>query len=77
MQLLNLKGQLVEAEKEIHRLSERWDGFSSNSPSSSFVSMEAMEPPFLGEFGMEGLENVLCQPQNNFVYGMEWDNLYY
>ncbi|XP_047973436.1 homeobox-leucine zipper protein ATHB-40 [Salvia hispanica] len=68
-ELLKLKEQLQEAEKEIQRLS---DGFSSNSPCSSF-SMEA--PPFLGEFGMEGLENVFYNSdQNN---GMEWDNLYY
>ncbi|KAI3451733.1 hypothetical protein Pfo_008398 [Paulownia fortunei] len=75
-ELLKLKEQLHEAEKEIQRLSERSDGFSSNSPSSTF-SMEAMDPPFLGEFGMEGLENVFYVPENNYVHGLEWDNLYY
>ncbi|CAL5413613.1 unnamed protein product [Camellia sinensis] len=45
--------KLSEAEKEIQRLLERCDGVSSNSPTSLF-SMEAMDPPFLGEFGMEG-----------------------
>ncbi|KAL1569446.1 homeobox-leucine zipper protein ATHB-40-like [Salvia divinorum] len=66
-ELLKLKEQLQEAEKEIQRLS---DGFSSNSPCSS--------SPFLGEFGMEGLENVFySSDQNNSAHGMEWDNLYY
>ncbi|KAK6125483.1 hypothetical protein DH2020_015873 [Rehmannia glutinosa] len=72
-QLLKLKEQLNEAEKEIQRLSERSDGFSSNSPSSSF----SMEAPFLGQFGMEGLENVFYEQENNYVHGLEWDNLYY
>ncbi|XP_059642296.1 homeobox-leucine zipper protein ATHB-40 [Cornus florida] len=74
-EVLKLKEQLTEAEKEIQRLLERSDGVSSNSPSSSF-SMDALEPPFLGEFGMEGLENVLYLPQNNYIHGMEWVNLY-
>ncbi|KAG8373711.1 hypothetical protein BUALT_Bualt11G0053100 [Buddleja alternifolia] len=75
-ELLKLKEQLHEAEKEIQKLSERLDGFSSNSPRSSF-SLEPMEPLFLGEFGMDGLENVLyVQDQNNYVNGLEWDNLY-
>lgn len=78
-QLLEIKDQLGEAEKEIQRLSERGgDGFSSNSPSSSF-SMDAMnEPPFLGEFGMEGLENVLYNgSDNNYGLGSGWDNFYH
>ncbi|CAA0839584.1 Homeobox-leucine zipper protein ATHB-40 [Striga hermonthica] len=74
-QLMKLKEQLDEAEKEIQRLSERSDGFSSNSPSSSF----SMEPPFLGEFGMEGLENVIPY-NNNAAYAnapSQWGSLYY
>ncbi|XP_057769003.1 homeobox-leucine zipper protein ATHB-40-like [Salvia miltiorrhiza] len=72
-ELLKLKEQLHEAEKEIQRLS---DGFSSNSPCSSF-SME-VGAPFLGEFGMEGLENVFYTSDQNYsAHGMEWDNLYY
>ncbi|KAL3525419.1 hypothetical protein ACH5RR_013791 [Cinchona calisaya] len=75
-EVLKLKEQLSEAEKEINRLLERSDGGSSNSPSSSF-SMEAMEqPPFLGEFGMEGLENVFYVPETNYVHGLEWFNIY-
>ncbi|KAL0332506.1 UNVERIFIED_CONTAM: Homeobox-leucine zipper protein ATHB-40 [Sesamum calycinum] len=77
-ELLKLKEQLQEAEKEIQRLSERWDGVSSNSPSSSF-SMEAMDPPFLGEFGMEGLGNVFYVPEaeGNYAQGLEWNNSFY
>ncbi|KAL0431270.1 UNVERIFIED_CONTAM: Homeobox-leucine zipper protein ATHB-40 [Sesamum radiatum] len=72
-ELMKVKGQLHEAEKEIQRLSERWDhGFSSNSPSSS---TNAEQPPLLG---FEGLENVFCVPHdNNYVHGFEWDNFHY
>ncbi|KAK4410247.1 Homeobox-leucine zipper protein ATHB-40 [Sesamum angolense] len=72
-ELVKVKEQLQEAEKEIQRLSERWDhGFSSNSPSSS-TNME--QPPLLG---FEGLENVFCVPHdNNYGHGFEWDNFYY
>ncbi|KAL4568919.1 hypothetical protein LXL04_024539 [Taraxacum kok-saghyz] len=73
-EILKLKEQLSEAEKEINRLVERSDGISSTSPSSSF-SMEAMEPPFLGGFGMEGLENVFCLPENNYIHGYDWMNI--
>ncbi|CAI9781004.1 unnamed protein product [Fraxinus pennsylvanica] len=76
-EVLTLKERVCEAEKEIQRLIlERGDGFSSiNSPSSSF-SMELLDPPFLGGFGMEGLENVLNVPQNNYINGLEWVNVY-
>ncbi|KAG9158814.1 hypothetical protein Leryth_013711 [Lithospermum erythrorhizon] len=72
-EVLNLKDRLGEAEKEIQRLLER---ASINSPNSS--SMEVMEPqpPFLGEFGMEGLENVFYVPEyTNYANGFEWVNL--
>ncbi|KAK4346810.1 hypothetical protein RND71_033149 [Anisodus tanguticus] len=74
-EVLKLKEQLSEAEKEIQRLLlERCDGVSSNtSPSASSFSME---PPFLGEFGMEGLDNVFYAPDNNYVQGLDWVNLY-
>ncbi|PIN12105.1 hypothetical protein CDL12_15289 [Handroanthus impetiginosus] len=75
-ELLKLKEQLHEAKKEIQRLSERWDGIMSNSPSSC-LSMETMEPPFLGEFEIGGLENFFYPPETNYVHGFEWDNLYY
>ncbi|XP_073063840.1 homeobox-leucine zipper protein ATHB-40-like [Primulina eburnea] len=68
-ELLKLKEQLNDAEKEIQRL-------STNSPTSSF-SMEAMDPSYLGEFGTHGLESVFYLPTNDFVPGMQWDNFYY
>lgn len=61
-QVLKLKEQLCEVEREMQSLLEMSNGVSSNSPSSSF-SMEAVEPLFLGGFGMEGLDN---------VFGLEW-----
>lgn len=74
-EVLKLKEQLSEAEKEIQRLSDRIDGVSTNSPSSS-LSM-AMDPPFLGEFAMEGYEDAFYMPpENNYIPGMEWINLY-
>lgn len=45
---------------------------SSRSPS------EVMEPPYLGKFGMEGLENALCMPYKNYDgngLGI-WANIY-
>ncbi|XP_015065260.1 homeobox-leucine zipper protein ATHB-40 [Solanum pennellii] len=75
-EVLKLKEQLNESEKEIQRLLlERCDGVSSNytSPSASSFSMEA---PFLGEFGMDGLDNVFYAQENNYVQGLDWVNLY-
>ncbi|XP_028057878.1 phytanoyl-CoA dioxygenase 2-like [Camellia sinensis] len=66
--------KLSEVEKEIQRLLERCDGVSSNSPTSLF-SMEAMDPPFLGEFGMEEFGNIFYVPENNYNHGMDWVNL--
>ncbi|KAF9678355.1 hypothetical protein SADUNF_Sadunf07G0026300 [Salix dunnii] len=75
LKVLKLKEQLSESEKEIQRLSDRADGVSTNSPSSS-LSM-AVDPPFLGEFAMEGYEDAFYMPpENNYVPGMEWINLY-
>ncbi|XWS29320.1 hypothetical protein CRYUN_Cryun24cG0019000 [Craigia yunnanensis] len=75
-EVLKLKEQLCEAEKDIQRVTERVDGVSSNSPSSS-LSMEAMDPPpLLGEFGVEGYEDVLYIGENSYVHGLEWMNLY-
>ena len=70
--MLKLKEQLSEAEKEIQRLLERGERVSTNSPSSS-QSMEAVvDPPFLGEYGVEGSydDDVF------YINGMEWVNLY-
>ncbi|XP_058228598.1 homeobox-leucine zipper protein ATHB-40 [Rhododendron vialii] len=79
-EVLKLKEQLCDAEKDIQRLLlERCtDGVSSNSPSTSF-SVEAMDPvpPFLGEFGMDGIENIFHFSGINYVnQGLEWANLY-
>ncbi|POO02588.1 Octamer-binding transcription factor [Trema orientale] len=76
-ELLKLKEQLSDAEKEIQRLAERVDSASSNSPSSSLSMEAAMDPPFLGEYRVvEEYDDVFYVPQNNYIYGMEWMNLY-
>ncbi|XP_055804537.1 homeobox-leucine zipper protein ATHB-40-like [Solanum dulcamara] len=76
-EVLKLKEQLNESEKEIQRLLlERCDGVSSNYTSPSAASSFSMEPPFLGEFGMEGLDNVFYAQENNYVQGLDWVNLY-
>ncbi|KAE8699974.1 Homeobox-leucine zipper protein ATHB-40 [Hibiscus syriacus] len=72
-EVMKLKEKLCEAQKEIQRLGERVDGVSSNSPSSS-LTMEAMDAPFLFEFG--GYEDVFCIAENSYnIHGMEWMNL--
>ena len=86
--MLNLKEQLSDAEKEnqrlaerlldatkeIQRLTERMDSVSSNSPSSSLSIEAAMDPPFLGEYGMVEEYDGFYVPVN--INGMEWMNLY-
>ncbi|XP_039012486.1 homeobox-leucine zipper protein ATHB-40-like [Hibiscus syriacus] len=76
LEILKLKDQLREAEKEIQGSTERVDGVSSNSPcSSSVYSMEAVDPPpFLGEFGYD--QDVFHIGQNSYIQGLEWMNLY-
>ncbi|KAF2283591.1 hypothetical protein GH714_012105 [Hevea brasiliensis] len=79
-QVLKLKEKLSEAEKEIQRLTERVDGVSSNSCSPT-LSMEAMDAPFLGEFGMEGYGDIFYMPETNTFmeeklglgFGQEWE----
>lgn len=76
-QVLKLKEQLSDAEKQIQRLAKRMDGVSSNSPSSSLSMEVAMDAPFLGEFGVvEEYDDVFYVPENNYINGMEWMNLY-
>ncbi|OVA18663.1 Helix-turn-helix motif [Macleaya cordata] len=67
-EVLKLKEQLSETEKEFRKLSEQFDRVSSSSPSSSF-SMEA-DPHFLGEYIVEEYDNLFYLPENN------WVNLY-
>lgn len=72
-EVLKLKEQMCEAEKEIQwLLTERSEGVSINSPTTSSLSMEAaMDPPFLGEFGFD---NSFYGPSHE---GLEWvNNLY-
>ncbi|KAJ7952967.1 Homeobox leucine zipper protein [Quillaja saponaria] len=75
-EVLKLKDLLAEAEKDIQRLSERVDGISSHSPSSS-QSVGAIDPPFFGEFGIEGYDDdVFYMAEPTYVNGMGWMNLY-
>ncbi|KAF9682305.1 hypothetical protein SADUNF_Sadunf05G0095000 [Salix dunnii] len=74
-EVLKLKEQLSKTEKEIQRLSDQVDRVSTGSPSSP-LSM-AMDPPFLGEFALEGYEDAFyMHPENNYIPGMEWINQY-
>ncbi|XP_062102353.1 homeobox-leucine zipper protein ATHB-40 [Humulus lupulus] len=77
-EVLKLKEQMSDAEKKIQRLTERVDCVSSNSPSSSLSMEAAMDPPFLGEFGVvEEYDDVFYVPDNSYInHGMEWMNLY-
>ncbi|TKY70354.1 Homeobox-leucine zipper protein ATHB-40 [Spatholobus suberectus] len=77
-EVLKLKEQLSEAEKEIQRLLESADRVPSNSSSSSqSQSMEAVDPPFFGDFGVDGYDDdVYYVPETHYMNGMEWINLY-
>ncbi|XP_027362205.1 homeobox-leucine zipper protein ATHB-40 [Abrus precatorius] len=82
-EVLKLKDQLSEAEKEIQRLLERADRVPSNSSSTSSQSqsqsqsMEAVDPPFLGEFGVDGYDDdVFYVPETHYINGMEWINVF-
>ncbi|KAK3413966.1 hypothetical protein EUGRSUZ_I02464 [Eucalyptus grandis] len=75
-EVLKLKDQLIESEKEIQRLLERADGpaASSNSPSSSMSMDASMDRRFPGEFAYE---DVFYMQENVYnVYGMDWMNLF-
>ena len=52
-QVLQLKEQLFDAEREIQRLAERVEGGSGNSPVSSSVSVEHNETSFFGDYKVE------------------------
>ncbi|KAF5752961.1 Homeobox-leucine zipper protein ATHB-40 [Tripterygium wilfordii] len=72
-EVLKLKEQLSEAERTIQRLSERAEGVSSSHSPSSSLTMEAMDPLFLGQFGLvEAGDDVFYLPENNYIPGMEW-----
>ncbi|EFH62441.1 ATHB21/HB-2 [Arabidopsis lyrata subsp. lyrata] len=74
-EVLHLKEQLYEAEREIQRLAQRVEGTLSNSPISSFVTIEANHTtPFFGDYDIgfdgEGDENLLYSP--DYIDGLEW-----
>ncbi|CAN6881264.1 unnamed protein product [Brassica oleracea] len=79
-ELLQLKEQLYDAEREIQRLAERVERGSSNSPISSSVSVEANETPFFGDYnvGDDGDDYNLFYPvpENTYIDGVEWENIY-
>ncbi|GAB2226159.1 hypothetical protein Droror1_Dr00021952 [Drosera rotundifolia] len=69
-EVMQLKEQLNEAKKEIQRLLERSaDNISSNSPSSS-MTMDAMDPQLLGEFGL--YENMFYGAEDPYISSIEW-----
>lgn len=71
LQVIKLRGQLSDAEKEIRRLS---DGVSTNSPTSSLSNVADVDPQFFGEFdAVGGYDNVFYIPESiNYVSGMDW-----
>lgn len=75
VQVLKLKEQLSEAEKEIQRLSQIVETVPTNSTSSS-PSVETMAEPFLGEFEMEGYNEAFYTPAFCYAHAMDWFNQY-
>ncbi|XP_076911753.1 homeobox-leucine zipper protein ATHB-40-like [Bidens hawaiensis] len=74
-EVLKLKERLSEAEKKINQLVERSEGIWSTSPSSSF-SMDAIEAPLFGGFGMEGFEDAFYLQETSYIQGgMDWLNI--
>ncbi|KAF8093518.1 hypothetical protein N665_0383s0144 [Sinapis alba] len=74
-EVLHLKEQLDDAEREIQRLAQRVSGAISNSPISSSVSVEANQTtPFFGDYEVEvdcdGYENLFYTPE--YIDGLEW-----
>ena len=74
VQVLKLKEQLSEAEKEIQRLSQNVETVPTNSTSSS-PSVETMAEPFLGEFEMEGYNEDFYTPAFSYA-AMDWFSHY-
>ncbi|CAH8383037.1 unnamed protein product [Eruca vesicaria subsp. sativa] len=74
-EVLHLKEQLHDAEREIQRLAQRVEGAISSSPISSSVSIEANQTtPFFGDYevGYDGdsYENLFYSPE--YINGFEW-----
>jgi len=76
-EVLKLKEQLSEAEKEIQRLSQRNETVPSNSTSSS-PSVETIghRQPFLGEFEMDEYGDVFNTQAFYYAQGIDWINQY-
>ena len=74
VQVLKLKEQLSEAEKEIQRLSQNVETVPTNSTSSS-PSVETMAEPFLGEFEIEGYNEDFYTPALGYA-AMDWFSQY-
>ncbi|XP_010548355.1 PREDICTED: homeobox-leucine zipper protein ATHB-40-like [Tarenaya hassleriana] len=76
-EVIELKEQLQEAEREIQRLAERAEGGSSNSPTTSSVSVEANDAPFLGDYEVDdSCFDLIYPPQNGYTAGIEWMTMY-
>ncbi|KAL5715171.1 hypothetical protein ACHQM5_017034 [Ranunculus cassubicifolius] len=73
-EVLKLKEQLSEAEKEILVLTEKCDGLSIISSPNSSYSIDT-DPHFHGDIMVEGFGN-MCVPDYNYMHGMDWVNLY-
>ncbi|CAF2248108.1 homeobox-leucine zipper protein ATHB-40 [Brassica rapa] len=78
-EVLQLKEQLFDAEREIQRLAERVEGGSGNSPVSSSVSIEHNETSFFGDYKVEedgdDYDNMVYPvPENSYMDGEEWIN---
>ncbi|XP_031095809.1 homeobox-leucine zipper protein ATHB-40 [Ipomoea triloba] len=82
-QVLKLKEQLCDAENRVQMLLDRrhhgggggGDGVSSNSPSTSSFPTEA--PPYFGEFGMDGLDDVFYVDENHYGHVVDqWIKFY-
>ncbi|EOA31423.1 hypothetical protein CARUB_v10014603mg [Capsella rubella] len=73
-EVLQLKEQLNEAEREIQRLAQRVEGTLSNSPISSSVTVEANHAtPFFGDYdiGVDGDGDNLIY-SSDYIDGLEW-----
>ncbi|KAJ0265431.1 Homeobox-leucine zipper protein ATHB-21 [Hirschfeldia incana] len=74
-EVLQLKEQLHDAEREIQRLAQRVEGVISNSPISSSVSVAANQTtPFFGDYEVgddgDGYQNLFYSPE--YINGFEW-----
>ncbi|XP_010531178.1 PREDICTED: homeobox-leucine zipper protein ATHB-40 [Tarenaya hassleriana] len=71
-EVIQLKEQLYEAEREIQRLAERAvEGVSSNSPTSS------NDAPFPGDFQVDNdYDDLIYAPPHGYTAGMEWMIMY-